>query len=76
MRVKNVTLSLDEGLLNRARHYAAAHDTTLNQLVRDLLGRTVREDPTAEWEAFFAWTDARSLKSADGPLTREQAHER
>lgn len=41
--MKNVTLSVDEGLLAEGRRYASAHRTTLNSLIRDLLARTVRE---------------------------------
>jgi len=39
--MKNVTLSVDEDTLRQARQYAAAHGTTLNQMVRDLLKSTV-----------------------------------
>jgi len=74
--VKNVTFSLDEQLLARSRAYASAHQTTLNQLVRDLLERTVRADPTSELKAFFEWADESKLCSDGRPLTREEAHER
>ena len=37
----NVTLSADEKLIKRAREYAAAHRTTLNQMIRDYLKRVV-----------------------------------
>ena len=39
--MKNVTLALDEKLIEESRHYARAHHTSLNTLSRDLLGRTV-----------------------------------
>ncbi len=35
----NVTLSADEALIAKARAYAQARNTTLNQLVRDYLER-------------------------------------
>jgi len=35
----NITLSADAVLIKKAREYAAAHHTSLNQLVRDFLGR-------------------------------------
>lgn len=35
----NITLSADEPLIVKARAYAQAHNTTLNQLVRDYLER-------------------------------------
>ncbi|HBS26242.1 MAG TPA: hypothetical protein DD827_03775 [Gammaproteobacteria bacterium] len=33
----NITLSADEKLIQKGREYAKAHDTSLNQLVRDYL---------------------------------------
>jgi hypothetical protein len=36
-KMKNVTLSIPEELLAMSREYAARHQTTLNQLVRDML---------------------------------------
>ena len=37
--MKNITLSGDDKLIANARAYAQAHDTTLNQLIRDYLAR-------------------------------------
>ena len=42
--MKNITLSLDDALLEAGRQYAQRHQTTLNALVRDLLVRTVLAD--------------------------------
>lgn len=39
----NITLSADEKLIEKARSYAAAHGTSLNQLIRDYLDRLVGE---------------------------------
>jgi hypothetical protein len=44
--MKNVTLAVDDKLLEASREYAQRHHTTLNAMVRDLLERTVR--PEAE----------------------------
>jgi hypothetical protein len=41
--MKNVTLAVDEKLLDEGRRYARQHHTSLNGLLRDLLRRTVRE---------------------------------
>ena len=41
--MKNVTLAVDEKLLDEGRRYARQHHTSLNALLRDLLQRTVRE---------------------------------
>lgn len=35
----NITLSADAKLIKKSREYARAHDTSLNQLVRDYLAR-------------------------------------
>ena len=35
----NITLNADDELVAKARAYAQAHDTTLNQLIRDYLSR-------------------------------------
>jgi hypothetical protein len=48
--MQNLTLSVDESLLEEGRRYAQAHHTSLNALVRDLLAKTVREDG-AQWVA-------------------------
>ncbi len=42
--MKNLTLSVDEELIEEGRRYARAHHTSLNALLRDLLARTVREN--------------------------------
>ncbi len=39
--MKNITLSLDDRLLEAGREYARRHRTTLNALVRELLERAV-----------------------------------
>ena len=38
----NVTLSMDEKLLEQSRKYAKSHGTSLNGLIRKLLTRTVK----------------------------------
>ncbi len=58
--MKNVTISVDEGMLNRARAYANEHHTTLNQLVRDLLERTVSTSLQGSELAPFAQLAAQS----------------
>lgn len=49
----NITLSAEEEIIRRARTYAQAHNTSLNQLIRDYLQRTVgelsREDAAHEF---------------------------
>ena len=42
--MQNITMSVDEKLIEDGRRYAKEHHTSLNALVRDLLARTVRAD--------------------------------
>jgi plasmid stability protein len=46
--MKNLTLSIDETVLERVRVYAAKHKTTVNRLVREHLQQLVRSDERAE----------------------------
>ena len=43
--MKNVTLALDEGILEAGREYARQHHTSLNRLIRKLLEQTVSPHP-------------------------------
>jgi hypothetical protein len=51
--MKNVTIAIDERLLERARDYARRHNTSLNALIRSLLERTtLPPSPDALGECF------------------------
>jgi len=39
--MKNITLSIPFELLKKSREYARKHGTTLNEMVRDLLRKTI-----------------------------------
>lgn len=45
--MKNVTLAVEEDVLAAVRKYAAAHNTTVNGLVRDYLGKLAQQDSRA-----------------------------
>jgi hypothetical protein len=45
--MRNITLSVDDEVLAAVRRYAAAHDSTVNALVRDYLKRLARHDDRA-----------------------------
>lgn len=75
--VKNVTISLDEGLLEESREYAARQGTTLNQMVRDFLERTVRKRRRRRIESFLEWAESKKLAPKDGRwLTRDEVYDR
>jgi metal-responsive CopG/Arc/MetJ family transcriptional regulator len=42
--MKNVTLSMPDDLLSKSREYAEKHGTTLNEMIRDYLKKTVKSD--------------------------------
>ena len=47
--MKNVTLAIDETLLDRARGLAKRRNTTLNAMVRDLLEHEVEQEDRIAW---------------------------
>lgn len=50
----NITLSADKELIEKCRRYAKEHNTTINQLVRDFLKKTVGSQEPAESAEEFA----------------------
>lgn len=72
----NVTLSIDDRVVAKARRIAAARGTTLNQLVSDHLEELTRGDDmdsvVRELEAM--WSERTYRSSA--PWSREEAHQR
>ena len=51
--MKNVTLAMDEDLLEAGRAYARAPNTSLNNLIRESLRRTVIKEARATWAGEF-----------------------
>lgn len=66
--MKNVTLAIDEKLLDAGRAYARAHNTSLNNLIRESLRRTVVKETRATWAGEFlnvtdkVWGNTRGIK--------------
>lgn len=77
--MKNLTLAIDEHVLDEARQIAARRRTTVNALVRDYLTRVVAEESRIE-EARRGLIDLMDNSSADmGPgwkWNREESYER
>jgi Family of unknown function (DUF6364) len=75
----NLTLSIDEAVLKRARIRALEQDTSVNALIRDYLERLVAREPSQSGMAPFLAL-ARSIHAGSGPAgrtwTREELHER
>jgi len=49
MTMKNVTLAIDETLLEKARGLAESRKTTLNALIRSLLSHEVEQEDRIAW---------------------------
>jgi hypothetical protein len=76
MKMKNITLSMDEELIRKGREVAAERGTTLNQMMRDLLSREVSREPGFKFMKMVAEANEKGYRS-DGPyLTREEIYER
>lgn len=56
-RMKNITLALDEKIIQKGRTYASKHHLTLNSLVRTLLEKTVQEGSQQWVEECFGLMD-------------------
>jgi hypothetical protein len=77
IRMKNITISLDEGLIKAGREYAQKNQTSLNSLLRDLLAKAVLKKADVQLEEMFRLMDQINVKSADGiSWAREELHER
>ena len=72
----NITLSIDEQVVAKARRIASVRGTSLNQLVRDYLEDLTRHNDMQsvldELDAMWSESTGRSR----GPWTREELHER
>ena len=73
----NLTLAIDESLLQRAREAALRDNTSVNALVRDFLGRYVearsrRIEALDQFEALACTSHSASQKA----WSRESLHER
>ncbi|MCH7944658.1 MAG: hypothetical protein IIC73_01395 [Armatimonadetes bacterium] len=74
--MKNVTISMDEGLLKAAREYAAKQGISFQALVRKLVKQTVRPDPVESLQEVWDYADSHGIRSKGKYLTREEAHDR
>ena len=74
MPMKNITLSIDEDLLNAGREYAKNHNISFNALVRKLIEQTVTTTNGNWLDDTFALMDAMSVTSGDETWTREELY--
>ncbi len=74
--MKDITLALDEEILEAGRIYASRHETTLKALVRQLLVRTVVADRHAVVAEMFRLMDAYPGNSDGLGWAREELYVR
>jgi hypothetical protein len=74
--MKNITLALDDELLEAGRQYAERHQTTLNALVRELLAKTVLADRPSALKEMFRLMDANPGNSRGRRWKREDLYGR
>ena len=72
----NITLSIDDQVVAKARHIASVRGTSLSQLVRDYLDDLTRHNDMQSVldELDEMWSE--STGRSQGPWTREELHER
>jgi hypothetical protein len=74
--MKNITLALDEETLAAGRDYAQRHQTTLNNLVRDLLKKNAGTDRAAALTELLRVMDAHPGNSKGKKWQREDLYAR
>jgi len=76
--MKNITLAIDEDVLNAARRYAVANSTTVNALVRGALESFAERARRleSEWDELFSAADQEGSRGAAKTWSRDDLHER
>lgn len=73
--MKNITISLDEKVIEAGREYAKAHHMSLNSLIRKLLAQTVIPS-TENWaDELFELMDQANGNSYGQKWTREELYD-
>ena len=74
--MKNVPISLSEGLLEKGREYARSHGKSFNEFVRNTISAIVEDGAEAQIRAMFAEAD-RLARPFNGPIpNREERNAR
>lgn len=74
--MKNITLAIDEATLAATRAYAQRHHTSVNQLVRDLLRRTVVNSQAEGVKELLRYFRENAGDSGGWKWNREELHDR
>ena len=74
--MKNITLALDDKVIELGRAYAERHQTTLNALVRELLARAVGPERSGAISEMMRLMDAYPGHSRASRWTRDELYVR
>ncbi len=72
--MKNITLSIDDDILQAGREYARAHDMSFNVLVRKLIEQTVIPQKDKWLSDTFTLMDKIQVSSSENKWTREELY--
>jgi hypothetical protein len=72
--MQNITVALDEQTLTYGQGYARQRKMTLNQLLRDLLVKTVHPTTPQWWQETMALMEQSAGDSQGQTWTREELH--
>lgn len=72
--MKNITLSIDDDLLQMGREYAGKHNISFNVMVRKLIEQTVKAPPDKWLDDTFLLMDKLDVSSEGESWTREDLH--
>jgi plasmid stability protein len=75
---KNITLAVDEDVLEAVRSYAAAHKTSVNAIVRDALKQIAARSTKAgnDWDELFRLADESGAEVGEITWTRDDLYDR
>jgi hypothetical protein len=73
-RMKNITLSIDDDLLEKGREYARSHNISLNVLVRRLLEQAVVRKESGWVDDMFRLMDKANVSSKGKRWTRDELY--
>ena len=72
--MRNITLSIDEDILQAGREYARQHNVSFNVLVRKLIEQTVVQKRSRWLDDTFTLMDKANVSSTDVRWTREELY--
>ena len=74
--MKNVTLSMPDDLLAKSREYAEKHGTTLNDMIREYLKKTVKSDQSDFIKRLELLQQQVHIKTKGVKFDRDELYER